>query len=165
LLRDAALIPLSRQHQHTLALCVRIDRAQHIADCDVEAWQAEIKQQFQQEIRIHFAAEEEVLFPVARDFSDLTSLVDELVAEHNWLRREFAQAEIGKMSAEDLPRFAAKLSEHIRKEERQLFERMQQLLPPQEMTSLGVSLENALREASQSCILPSKATHLRTGED
>ena len=120
MLRDKSLIPLSRQHQHALALCVRIDRAQPIADRDVGAWQAEINQQFQQEIRIHFAAEEDVLFPVARNFPDLISLVDELVAEHDWLRREFTQAEAGKMSAEDLPRFAGKLSQHIRKEERQL---------------------------------------------
>ena len=165
MLRDKSLIPLSRQHQHALALCVRIDRAQPIADRDVGAWQAEINQQFQQEIRIHFAAEEDVLFPVARNFPDLISLVDELVAEHDWLRREFTQAEAGKMSAEDLPRFAGKLSQHIRKEERQLFERMQRLLSPQEMASLGASLENALRKASQSCILPSETTHLRAGKD
>jgi hemerythrin-like domain-containing protein len=165
LLRDKSLIPLSRQHQHALALCVRIDRAQPIPERDVEAWQTEIKQQFQQEIGIHFAAEEEVLFPMARNFPDLISLVDELVAEHDWLRRNFARAEIGKMSAEDLPQFAAKLSEHIRKEERQLFERMQQLLPLQQMAALGVSLEIALREASESCILPGEATRLRAGKD
>jgi hemerythrin-like domain-containing protein len=165
LLRDKSLIPLSRQHQHALALCVRIDRAQPIADRDVEAWQAEIRQQFQQEIRIHFAAEEDILFPVARNFPDLVSLVDELIAEHAWLRCEFLRAETSIMSAEDLPRFTGKLSEHIRKEERQLFERMQQLLPPQEMTALGVSLENALRQASQSCILPSEATRLRAEKD
>jgi hemerythrin-like domain-containing protein len=165
LLRDKSLIPLSRQHQHALALCVRIDRAQPIAERDLEAWQAEIKQQFQQEIKFHFAAEEEVLFPIARNFPDLISLVDELVAEHVWLCHEFSRAETNPMSAEDLAQFAGKLSQHIRKEERRLFERMQQLMPASEMAALGVSLENALQGASQSCILPSEATRLRAGED
>jgi hemerythrin-like domain-containing protein len=165
LLRDKSLIPLSRQHQHALALCVRIDRAQPIAERDVEAWQAEIKQQFQQEIKFHFAAEEEVLFPIARNFPDLISLVDELVAEHAWLRHEFSRAETNTMSAEGLAQFAGKLSEHIRKEERQLFERLQRLLPPQEMAAMGVSLESALRQAAQSCILPSEATRLHTAKD
>ncbi len=66
MLRDKNLIPLSHQHQRALALCVRIDRAQPIPDADLEAWQAEIEQQFAQEIRIHFSAEESVLFPAAR---------------------------------------------------------------------------------------------------
>lgn len=161
MLRDKSLIPLSRQHQHALALCVRIDRAQPIAAGDLETWQAEIKQQFQQEIGIHFAAEESVLFPVARNFPDLVSLVDELVAEHDWLRREFSRAEASSMSADDLPHFARKLSEHIRKEERALFERLQSLLKPEEMAALGVSLDQALREASQACVLPSQATRIQ----
>jgi hemerythrin-like domain-containing protein len=165
LLRDKSLIPLSRQHQHALALCVRIDRAQPIAERDVEAWQAEIKQQFQQEIKFHFAAEEQVLFPIARNFPDLISLVDELAAEHDSLRREFSQADTNTLTAEDLPRFAGTFSQHIRKEERQLFERIQQLLSPQEMAALGVSLESALQEASASCILPGEATRLRAGKD
>lgn len=164
MLRDKSLIPLSRQHQHALALCVRIDRAQPIADRDVEVWRAEIKQQFQQEIGIHFAAEEEVLFPVARKFPELVPLVDELVAEHAWLRREFSRAENNLMSSEDLPRFAGKLSEHVRKEERLLFERVQELSSAQEMAALGVSLGNALQEASQSCTVPNDATRLRAGK-
>lgn len=144
---------------------MRIDRAQPIAERDIAVWQAEIKQQFQQEIKFHFAAEEEILFPIARQFSELVSLVDELIVEHAWLRREFSQAETDVISANDLPRFAAKLSQHIRKEERLLFERVQNLLSAQEMAALGVSLENALREASQSCILPSQTTRFQAGKD
>jgi hypothetical protein len=62
MLRNKSLIPLSHQHQRALALCVRIDRAQPIPDADLQAWQAEIEQHFEPEIRVHFAAEESVLF-------------------------------------------------------------------------------------------------------
>src|SRR6266851_1036571 len=100
MLRDKALVPLSRQHQHALALCVRIDRAQPKAEADLEFWQAEITGYFQQEIRIHFAAEELILFPVAGKFSELKSLVEELSGEHTMLREDFVQAEARSLSVE-----------------------------------------------------------------
>lgn len=158
MLRDKSLIPLSRQHQHALALCVRIDRASPINASDLQRWQEEIAQQFEQEIRFHFDAEERVLFPVARRFVELHALVDELLAEHGWLRSCFAKAEAGKMVAADLSAFGERLSAHIRKEERQLFERMQELINPEELSALGVELENALRDATQVCNLPNKTT-------
>jgi hemerythrin-like domain-containing protein len=161
MLRDKSLIPLSHQHQRALALCVRIDRAQPIADADLEAWQAEIEQHFQQEIKIHFSAEEQMLFPAARQFPELAPLVKELIDDHTLLRESFSQAETRRMSADNLLSFARQLSSHIRKEERQLFERLQQLMTPKELADLGVQLEIALRDAAQSCILTSNATKLR----
>ena len=161
MLRDKSLIPLSRQHQQALALCVRIDRAQPIPDADLHAWQAEIEQHFEQEIRIHFSAEEQVLFPAARRYPELVSLVEELTADHASLRESFSRAKAQRMSKEDLPVFAQRLSAHIRKEERQLFEHLQQLMTPKELADLGVQLEVALREATNACILMSEATKLK----
>ena len=66
MLRDPSLIPLSRQHQHALALCVRIDRALEASGFDLKTWQEEVEQHFAQEIQFHFAAEEQVLFPKAK---------------------------------------------------------------------------------------------------
>jgi hemerythrin-like domain-containing protein len=152
MLRDKSLIPLSRQHQHALALCVRIDRASPIPDGDLPAWRAEIAQQFEQEIGIHFAAEELVLFPAACEFGKLSSLVEELIADHVRLRECFAG--VHGMSGGDLSAFARRLSDHIRKEERQLFERMQELMSAQALAALGSQLEDALKDAAQACALP-----------
>ena len=77
MLRDPALIPLSRQHQHALALCVRIDRSLKAGIAEVDVWQPEIEEQFQQEIRYHFDAEESVLFPLAERTEDLVALTSE----------------------------------------------------------------------------------------
>src|SRR5271170_1256927 len=77
MLRDKSLIPLSHQHQRALALCVRIDRAQPISATDMETWQSEIEQSFEQEIRIHFSAEEQVVFPAAREFAELIPLLED----------------------------------------------------------------------------------------
>ena len=160
MLRDKSLIPLSRQHQRALALCVRIDRAQPIPDGNLHFWQEEIGQHFEQEIRIHFSAEERVLFPFARQFQELAPLVEELIADHAALREAFSQAHARSMSAYDLPVFAQRLSTHIRKEER-LFERMQQLMTREELANLGIQLEAALKEAARSCILPNDATRVQ----
>jgi iron-sulfur cluster repair protein YtfE (RIC family) len=162
MLRDKSLIPLSRQHQHALALCVRIDRASPIPGADLPTLRAEIAQLFEQEIRFHFVAEERVLFPAAREFMELTSLVEELVADHVWLHECFAGAH--SMSGEDLSSFARRLSGHIRKEERQLFEHMQELMSAETLAALGAGLEDALKDAVQACALPTaRRLTLRSG--
>ena len=164
MLRDKNLIPLSRQHQHALALCVRIDRASPIADSDLASWQAEIVQHFRAEIKIHFAAEEQILFPAAREFQQLRPLVEDLLSDHAWLRERFAEAEAREISAEDVSVFARRLSGHIRKEERQLFERLQELIKPEEFAVIGRKLENVLKNADETCILPTEATRLRSSQ-
>ncbi len=156
MLRDKNLIPLSRQHQHALALCVRIDRATRSGKVDAEAWQAEIQQIVEQEIAIHFAAEEKELFPRAAQHSSLQALVEELRIEHAELRDLFAQAGARSLGLHELQSFAEKLAQHIRKEERQLFEQMQQLMPPQELAVLGAALEEALKDATQACAIPKR---------
>jgi hemerythrin superfamily protein len=161
MLRDKNLIPLSHQHQKMLALCVRIDRAQPIPAADLPAWREEMAQLFENEIQIHFAAEEEIVFRVAREVPELRSLADELTNDHILLRQGFGSAESRQMAAEALPAFAQQLSAHIRKEERQLFERMQKLLSPEELARVGVLLESALRDAGRSCLLGNEATKLR----
>ncbi len=162
MLRDKSLVPLSRQHQHVLALCVRIDRASPIEDADRAAWQAEIAQHFRTEISIHFAAEEQVLFPAAQKLPDLSSLVEELLTDHAALRECFARAEAGQMSAADLSAFVLRMSTHIRKEERQLFERMQELMNQEELALLGEQLDGALKDAAQVCALPLTAARSHT---
>jgi hemerythrin-like domain-containing protein len=156
MLRDKNLVPLSRQHQHALALCVRIDRGAPIPESDLAAWQAEIAQHFRAEIRIHFAAEEQFVFPPARAFPELNLLVEELISEHAWLRERFAKAEAQGMAAGEIAEFAQGLSAHIRKEEWQLFERLQELLGSEKLSVMGQELERVLREAEQACILPAK---------
>jgi len=161
MLRAKSLVPLSRQHQHALALCVRIERASPIPERDVAAWQAEIHQLVRNEIAIHFAAEEQVLFPVAKRLPELRPLVEELIADHASLRVSFARAGEQNLSAEELSSLARGLSTHIRKEERQFFERLQQLMGAEELATLGKKLAEALQDATQACSLPTDATGLR----
>lgn len=168
MLRDKNLIPLSHQHHHALALCVRIDRAVEAADLDMLAWQAEIQQIFVAEIHHHFDAEERELFPVALRFAELAPLVDELLSEHTLLRDYFALATERTMDPAKLHDFAKKLSAHIRKEERKLLESLQRLLTPEELASVGTALTNALNQTGSdqaSCSMPNPATRLRSRKE
>ena len=160
MLRDKSLIPLSHQHQHALALCVRLDRAFQAGDVDTDAWMAELQQIFEQEIQGHFAAEEKLIFPAAEDFDDLRALVDELKQEHAAMRENFFRA-IGRTLEEDeLRTLGTTLSSHIRKEERQLFEGMQQRMSAEALASIGLAIEKEI-VAPGACLLPNEATRLR----
>ena len=161
MLRDKSLIPLSHQHQHALALCVRIERASPIPSSDLSAWQTEIAQLFRSEIAAHFAAEEQVLFPVASEDSESKSLVEDLLNDHQWLGDQFARSGNEVLSAENLNALAQRLSAHIRKEERQLFEGLQKKLSAQRLGQLGAKLETALKDVPQVCSRPDETTQLR----
>lgn len=143
--RDPALIPLSHQHQHALALCVKIERALRSGRAEVSHWQDEVARLFASEIGYHFGSEEKVLFPAAARQPALSALVDELLAEHQALREYARNAAAGKLTASDLRAFAAALSAHVRKEERVLFEKLQQALPPAKLRRLGKALDHYFR--------------------
>ena len=154
--RDPSLIPLSHQHQHALSLCVRIDRALQAGTIDLDFWRLEVQQHFANEIRVHFAAEEQVLFPAVCGFPELRVMAEELTGEHRQLRGHFVRAEQGTMERAELKEFAALLAGHIRKEERQLFEGMQQRMSAEELRILGERLAHALEEARLVCRLGSR---------
>jgi hemerythrin-like domain-containing protein len=158
MLRDPSLIPLSRQHQHALALCVRIERALQAGAADLDAWQLEVHEQYVNEVQFHFAAEEKALFPAARRFLELAALVEELCGEHEQLREHFVRSGQGTMNRGELGLFAKLLSGHIRKEERQLFEGLQKQLREEELKSLGDELAHALEDAVQVCGLRPEAS-------
>ncbi len=159
MLRDRNLIPLSHQHQHALALCVRIGKAfAEVHDTpDVHRWEQEIVQLFDEEIAFHFVAEEKYIFPVADQWEELQQLVDELRIEHTLLRRNVDRARNRQFRVTDLQVFTAMLSEHVRKEERQLFESMQKLLAPEKLVEIGGQMDMYFQSsgiAGASCSIP-----------
>lgn len=156
MLRDKSLIPLSRQHQHALALCVRINRAPLASPRELQAWQAEVEQHFALEIQFHFATEQQDVFPLARQQAHLAPLVEELLAEHGQLRDYFERAKARELDGPTLRQFAELLSSHIRKEERQLFEEMQKHVSPAELERMGGHVEKSLAPVTEACITPTE---------
>jgi len=159
MLRDKNLIPLSHQHQHALAMCVRLDRALARGDADLNAWQDEMVSIWKAEICFHFQAEEKILFPAAETYALLKALVKRLLSEHATLRDFFSQAQMRRLQAADLKIFAETLSQHIRTEERQLFEQCQRQMSADEMARTGAAMEDYFVNCGMpgaSCALPVK---------
>jgi hemerythrin-like domain-containing protein len=144
MLRDANLAPLSRQHQHALALCVRIRRAlappepaKQMGSTDSALWCEEVARLFGGEIRHHFDAEEELLFPAAGAHAELATIVARLREQHGTLRAAASEAAAAKLDSAALLSFAELLSAHVRLEENELFEAMQRMFSVSELEEIG----------------------------
>jgi hypothetical protein len=131
--RHPALVPLSHDHRRALGLAFRLRNPAPPGPITpmtppstpasrrletLEAWDGEL--------RLHFAIEEEDLFPAIRAAAGDTAtraLVDRLVAEHRRLgalRDAVAAADAAELDAA-LRAFAELLEAHVRLEERELF--------------------------------------------
>ena len=155
--RAPSLRCLSREHQHGLALCVRLRRsiqAGAIPESELQKLRIEVRHFYESEARAHFDAEEQVLFPAADRFAELRALAQQLRSEHVELRRR--AGEIDTAGADGLADFAELLSTHIRKEENELFEGMQKLMRRQELDALAKPLEATL--AGAQCELRAKTS-------
>ena len=146
MLRDPALIPLSRQHHNGLAMCVLTRRS---LACDrsaenVAALALRVIDRHELELASHFEIEEQVLFPACEPMP----ILGELRADHRNLEAMVARLRTSP-SAELLEQFCELLSRHIRREERDLFEYMQRTIPREELERLGVEID---RRAVQICL-------------
>ena len=139
--RDPGLIPLSRQHQHALALCVLTERNFSQEPCDKLA--AHIVDAYDAELERHFEVEERILFPALGGHSTLAALVADLIAEHRRLAQLVAELR-SHPEAPVIREFTTLLGDHARKEERQLFEQAQELLSADRLDELGEQLREAL---------------------
>jgi len=137
MLRDKSLVPLSQQHHNGLALCVLTRRAlaEDRGAENVERLARRIVQRHEIELTNHFAIEEEVLFPACPP-----ELVAPLLEEHRRLEAlvERLRAE---PSAEAVEEFIELLRGHIRREEEELFERVQRELPRETLERLGRQID------------------------
>jgi hemerythrin-like domain-containing protein len=138
MLRDSALIPLSHDHQHALALCVLTDRALAATGAaeSVAPQARRILEQFDSEIRDHFEFEEQVLFPALETFPSASNLVAELTMEH---RRIVSIVDSLRLRSDRsvIQEFCQVLGQHVRKEERLLFEEAQRLLSREQLDEIG----------------------------
>ncbi|MBI1357781.1 MAG: hypothetical protein GC160_25875 [Acidobacteria bacterium] len=143
--RDPALRPLSHQHQHGLALTVVLQRALQ-ADASpqtVRRLAEDVLRMWQVELAGHFQVEEELLFPAVREALAEPGLLDALIGEHRRIER-LVDALRAEPTAEGLAELASLLAQHIRAEERSLFQQIQQALTPEAIADLGARLDAAV---------------------
>ena len=147
--RHPALIPLSHDHHHGLALALRC-RKHALGQLNpgdpaaMEACAAEVSRFFNGNLAAHFEAEETVLFPLMSAYEECRELVARLQGDH----RKFREMLSGPMERGALPKFLFDfgdlLEQHIRSEERQLFPAFETLVPADDAERAGKEIKRLL---------------------
>jgi len=138
--RSRALAPFSEEHHHELVQARRLLRAADAgADARLAAARAYVDVFFRDTVE-HFRREEEELFPLYARHAGRTGLLERILAEHMQLhglaRTLRTRVAAGDVPAEDLRGLGSLLREHVRVEERGLFEEIQRVVPAQELDAL-----------------------------
>ena len=127
--RCTALRDLSNEHHHGLVLSKRAKEAAGTAE-EERVWRG-IQARFAADLEPHFQIEELVLLPALEQAGE-TELVRRTLDDHAELRRL-----ISEDNAQAMIEFAELLTQHIRFEERELFEVAQQKLSAAELAALA----------------------------
>ena len=126
-MRHPALVPLSHDHHHGLALALRcrkqaLGQLKPMGVKGLKERADEAREFFANHLVAHFRAEEEALFPKLVAFvPESAALVEQLVREHLELREVAAQLDADAGLSKLIFDFGDLLERHIRKEERELF--------------------------------------------
>lgn len=152
--RHESLIPLSREHQYALMVCLRIHRGlpEHGGGLDWLKTRAENTVRFfDEDLAIHFQAEEQFLFPAMSEFSGAAAIIESLLDEHRMLRRFAARLRDGARDSYPgtLKEFADTLEAHIRKEERELFPIYEQQASAEVTSAVEQGILSLIGSASQ----------------
>jgi len=142
MLRDPALVPLSQQHHNGLALCLLTERALQAdrSESTIRQFAMKAINRYEIELTNHFTIEEQVLFPLIARELGVMPIVADLIADHRSLERMVDEMRTVP-SAELLLRFCDLLRRHIRREENELFQDVQQRLPAVLLAAAGKEID------------------------
>jgi len=131
--RMRELLKLSHDHHHGLVLARRVRESLSKSNTALGVVRPQILAEFEAVLMKHFDLEERFLAPPLRRAGCL-DIVDRLLRDHDAIR---SLVRLGPaMSADDARAFASLLEEHIRFEERELFEEAQRVLSEDERKAL-----------------------------
>jgi len=138
--RHPALVPLSRFHRSALfvAQMAKRDGPQFEGyPSDVEGKARYALDFYDHDLKKHFDLEEANLLPAIRGFdTELDQLADDVVEEHNHLRALLEALPEAEDAVEILDTLGHSLEKHIRRQERVLFEKIQEVLPEENLAGL-----------------------------
>ncbi|MDT0295197.1 hemerythrin domain-containing protein [Mesonia ostreae] len=138
--RHEALQPLSRQHHFGLLFSWKI-RKGFAKEVSISRMKAYADWFFEKEIQPHFKLEEEFVFPV---LGNDDPLIERALKEHREIKELFEDAEEPSKSLQILEE---KLTDHIRFEERTLFNRIQEVASKSEIEKIDeIHLQISTRE-------------------
>jgi hemerythrin-like domain-containing protein len=137
--RAEALRPLSREHLNALhaAKVLREGKdLEAVTDVFFDFWESEGQR--------HFRIEEEVLLPHWARYGEVDQPgVARMLREHLVIRREALRLKAGEASLEEAQELGRLLHDHVRFEERRLFQIVEETLDPDSLAELATRVEAA----------------------
>lgn len=135
--RHPALAPLSQEHHHELAQARRLLRAASAEPEERLAAASAYIDAFFAETVEHFRREEEILFPLYLRHAGSTPILARILREHMQLhglvRALQAAKAAGDIPPETLRTLGDLLHDHVRLEERELFQEIERIVPAAEL--------------------------------
>lgn len=129
--RDKSLIPLSQDHHNGLMLAQLIKKDAPVYKGLPTDSTGKVKyaiEKWKSELIPHFNNEEKILFPFVRGRDkEIDKLIDEILREHKILNELFELLESESSVENTLNEIGILLENHIRKEERELFQLIQKV--------------------------------------
>lgn len=138
--RNKALHILSHDHHHGLLLAQLIKKGgpkyKNLPDTTEGKKDYAIRFYYDELIK-HFEDEEKILFPVVNGKDDeIDNLFEEIIDEHKKIKQLTNKLESDEDVESTLDELGHILESHIRKEERNLFGKIQEILTEEELTDL-----------------------------
>ena len=152
--RDPALVPLSNEHFSHLVFAKRLREGK--PDKIKSNWPnnlneskliKQVKDYFTIDMLNHFTLEEQEVFPVyslyLEDNTPEKKLLDYILEHHQIVKGKITSLDSfsGQELLAKLQEIGTDIEEHIRKEERQLFEDIQKRIPSDELIEIGKILK------------------------
>jgi iron-sulfur cluster repair protein YtfE (RIC family) len=130
--RHPNLVPLSHEHKRLLFVCryLKINAAPYEGFPLETQAKLEYMVKIFQEVMVPHIQKEDYLFELCRGYhADIDIMLDELLEEHRTISGMYSALVDSVDVVKDMDALACSLEEHIRKEERVVFEKLQELLP------------------------------------
>jgi hemerythrin-like domain-containing protein len=140
--RDEHIVKLSREHHFSLLFCWKIRQGlKHgIATDRIQPY---IPYFWQHHMQPHFIEEETILFAPLKD-----DKVQRAIDEHRQIEQLIKIiTDTAKPTIEQLSSLADRVDNHIRYEERTLFPHLEEVLTPEQLSSIGKQLDAVAAEA------------------
>lgn len=135
--RHPALIPISQDHHKALLLAQLIKKnapEYHGLPKDLIGKMNFAKDIYHTELENHFRDEEQIVFPYLKEKDiELDNLISEILNEHIILKEKILSLIDNPNLVNQLDEIGNILSEHVRKEERIIFEKAQTILTDDEL--------------------------------
>lgn len=143
ILRHSTLQPLSRQHHQGLLASLLLEKGLK-KNASLKEMRDFILQFWEEELRTHFEKEDLLFLPLAYKYPQLLDWLTQLKNEHQEIRMIIQKLnnEARSEQFETIASFANNLEKHIRFEERQLFNSIQETLPEDELNEFTSELRS-----------------------